>query len=58
MAKIVTVDKLGRLDLEDFRELVNVDRIEFYSLKVKKDKTLILKFYDKKKRLVKPNGQK
>lgn len=58
MSKTVKVDDYGRIDLEVFRCFVDIDKVEFYQLKLNKDKSLILKLYDKKKKLVKPNVKK
>jgi hypothetical protein len=58
MSKIIKVDEYGRVPLENFSDLVDIDKVEYYSIKIKKDKSLSLKFYDKKKRVVKPNAAK
>lgn len=44
--------------LSAFRDLVNTAKVEFYTLKINKDKTLTIKFYDKGKKLIKPYEQK
>jgi hypothetical protein len=58
MSKTIKVDEFGHVFLWDLRDLLDVRKIVYYSLKVNKNKTLSLKFYDKKKKLVRPYGQK
>jgi hypothetical protein len=58
MTKIITVGKDGFVYIEDFRDIVNIDIIAFYRLKTKKDGSVVLKFYDKKKKLVRPYERK
>jgi hypothetical protein len=54
MAKVIKVDKNGMVLINNFEELLDVSKVAFYSLRANKDKTLTLKFYDNKKKLVKP----
>jgi len=54
MGKKVTVKPGGYLYLTDFADLVDVSKVVFYRFKENKDKTLTLKFYDKKKKVIKP----
>lgn len=54
MAKTIKVDKNGMVLLNDFSKLLDIDKVKFYSLTVNKDRTLKLKFYDNKKKLVRP----
>ncbi len=58
MSKTIKVDYLGRLHLIDFKEFLDISKVVFYSFKQRKDKTLILKFYDKKKKVIKLSVQK
>ena len=58
MANIITVQEDGFVDLEEFKNVIDTSKVVFYSIKLKKDNTLLLKFYDKKKKLVKPYGSK
>lgn len=53
MKKNIYVDKEGFIDLNLFKEFVDVSKVKFYTLKTNKDKTLHLKFYDKNKKLIK-----
>lgn len=55
---IVKVSDGGAVNLQDFKDFVDVGRVVYYSLKHKKDGKLIVKFYDKKRRLVRPYEQK
>ena len=57
MAKRITVHPGGYLLLEDFEGLIDTNRVVFYKLKPKKDGTLVLKFYDAKKKIIKPYGK-
>lgn len=50
---IITVGKGGLVPLETFASFLDVSKIGYYSLKANKNKTLTLKFYDKKKKLIK-----
>jgi hypothetical protein len=52
MAKIIKVDKDGFVALDNFADVLDIGKVEFYSLKVNKDKTITVKFYDNKKKLV------
>lgn len=54
MGKKITVSPAGYIYLSDFDNMLDIDKVVFYRFKVNKDKTLTLKFYDKKKRLIKP----
>ena len=58
MGKTIKLDSKGRFSLKDIEDLIDTTKIEFYAVKLKKDKTIVLKFYDKKRKLVKPNVQK
>ena len=53
MSTIVTTDKDGCLPLESFKDILDIKKVAYYTLKAK-DSTLILKFYDKKKKVIKP----
>lgn len=53
--KTVTVEEGGFIPLEAFSDMIDTSKVEYYSLKANKDQTLTVKFYDKKKKLVKPN---
>ncbi|HEY5234664.1 MAG TPA: hypothetical protein VIJ14_00680 [Rhabdochlamydiaceae bacterium] len=50
---IVKTDEDGCLSLDSFRDIVDIEKVKYYTLKAK-DGALFLKFYDKKKKLVKP----
>ena len=54
MSKIIKVDKNGIVLLDDFTDLLDIHKVKFYKLKINKDKTITLKFYDSKNKLVKP----
>jgi hypothetical protein len=57
MAKTVFC-KDGFLNLDDLKDIVDVNRVVYYTVKHRKDSTLVLKLYDKKKKLVKPYRNK
>lgn len=40
------------LSIEDFKDFVDLGRIVYYSVSVKKDK-IVVKFYDKNKKIIK-----
>lgn len=59
MSKIITVQEGGFIYVNDFKDLLNIDRVEYYSLKHdKKEGILKVTFYDKRKKPIKPYGQK
>lgn len=53
--KSIVVPKDGYLSLEEFKDLIDIVKVKHYSIKVNKDKMLTIKFYDKKKKLIRPN---
>jgi len=55
--KIISLDGWGRISLYEFIDLIDIDKVEFYSIKLNKNKTLTLKFYDKKRKLLKLYGK-
>jgi hypothetical protein len=54
MSKIITVNKDGSVYLKDFEKFLDISEVKFYNLKYNKDNTITLKFYDSKKKLVRP----
>ncbi len=58
MSKIIKLDNKGRFPLKELEDIMDITKIDSYTVKLNKDKTIILKFYDKKKKLVKTNVQK
>ena len=57
-SKIIDVGSDGLVSLGEFSEFLDIGNIEFYSIKVKKDKSLVIKFYDKKGKVIKPHESK
>jgi len=55
--KRIVVSMGGFIRIEDFSDLVDTNRVVYYKIKVNKDKTLTVRFYDDKKKLVKPYGK-
>ena len=53
MKKMIRVRKGGFVYLKEFADVIDVDKIDSYKVKKTKDGTLILTFYDEKKKLVK-----
>jgi hypothetical protein len=58
MTKIVTVRDDGYLLMEDFKDLLDIEKVVYYNIRHKKDGTIVLKFYDKKKKFINVNEQK
>jgi hypothetical protein len=59
MAKTITVREGGFLLIEDFKDLVDVDKVVYYLVKYnKKDDSLLVRFYDAKRKLVRPYVKK
>jgi predicted RNA-binding protein with RPS1 domain len=56
--KIVHLDEHGRLNLDDIRDLVDLKDAVYYRVKANKDKTITIKFYNKKRKLIKLCGKK
>lgn len=56
MSKIIKLDSKGRFPLQELEGFIDITKVDSYSVKLNKDKTLTLKFYDKKKKLVKINA--
>lgn len=54
---ILAVDDYGNIPVEGLNELIDTSKVVSYSLKSKKDGSLILKLYDEKGKLVKPYGK-
>lgn len=58
MTKKISVDKNGFVFIEDFKDLLNVEIVQYYTIKARKDETIVVKFYDKNRKLVRPYEQK
>lgn len=41
-------------DINDFKDIVDIDKVEYYSLESKEDGSLIVAFFDKDKNFIKP----
>jgi len=46
------------LDIEDFKDIVDIKKVEYYSLDFTDHGDLIVTFFNKKKKVVKPKKQK
>lgn len=55
---IIKVKENGFVNLDEFKDLIDISKVVYYKLVAKKDKSLSLKFYDKDKKLVKPKSKK
>lgn len=42
------------IDINDFKDIVDIDKVEYYKLESKDDGTLIVTFYDNDKNIIKP----
>lgn len=56
--KTVTVDEKGQIDIQVFKDFVDISKVEYYNFKLNDDKTLSLTLYDKDKKLIKPHKPK
>jgi hypothetical protein len=54
----INVDKDGYVSIWDFSPWIDVTKVTYYKLKLTKNGKIIVKFYDKKKRLVRPYANK
>jgi len=52
----ITVPASGFIDIEYFKNFLDISKVSWYSLKEKED-VIILKFYDKNKKLIKLNKE-
>lgn len=52
--KTVMIDKDGYVDIKHFECFIDIEKVAFYKFKLKKDGMIVLKFYDTKRKLVKP----
>lgn len=50
----IKVNEDGVIYLENLRMFVDIDRVVYYNIKHKKNGNLVIKLYDKKKKLVRP----
>lgn len=55
---IIKVQEDGFVNLDEFKNLLDISLVVYYKLTIKKDKTISLKFYDKNKKLIKPYNRK
>lgn len=54
--KTITVGKDGVILLKEFKEFIDIKKVKYYEFKKRRNsKILVLKFYDKNKKLLKPN---
>lgn len=54
MSKTIKVEKGGYIYVDAFSDWFDVSLVKYYSLKKRKNGSLVLKFYDKKKKVLKP----
>ena len=52
--KFIKADKGGLLLLKDFEDIVDTTKVQYYEWTLNKNKSLTLKFYDSKRKLIKP----
>jgi hypothetical protein len=57
MKTVIAVNKDGTVSLNKFKDILNIAKVVYYKVKENKDKTLILSFYDKNKKKIKPYSQ-
>jgi hypothetical protein len=53
MSKIINITDEGFVSLEAFKDFLDISKVSYYDLKVT-DGILVLKFYDKNRRLIRP----
>lgn len=44
--------------MEDFRDIINIKQVKYYQVKTKDDNSFTVQFYDKNKKLMRPNVKK
>ncbi len=57
MNKTIKINKNGFVDIKNFEHIIDISKVKFYSLVPSNDGTLSIKFYNSKKKLVKPYGK-
>lgn len=55
---VITLDINGCVPISAFNQIVDVQKVAHYSLKMNKNGTLTLKFYDSNGKLVRPYAKK
>ena len=55
MNKIIKVRRGGFVSLKEFSDFFDISKIVTYTIKVNKDKSVSIKFYDSEKKLVRSN---
>lgn len=50
----ITVPKSGIIDIKLFDKMLDISKVAWYSFKEQKDGSLHLKFYDSKRKVIKP----
>lgn len=59
MNKVVKVHcEAGFVYLSEFSDIIDIAKVETYTVKHNKDKTIVIKFYDKNKKWIKPYERK
>jgi hypothetical protein len=58
MSKTIKIGMDGFVLIEEFSGWIDVSKVKFYSLTFNEDKSIVVKFYNKNKKLVKPYGSK
>ena len=51
--KTVTVDERGEIPLAAFEDFVDIDKVKYYSLELREDKSIIVTLYNKNKKKIK-----
>ena len=59
MGKLIVQTKFSEdgeayFDLEVFKDIVDISKVEYYQIKTQKNGNTIVTFYDKKKKVIKP----
>jgi hypothetical protein len=57
MAKTIKVGKDGRVEMSNFKDILNIEQVVYYEVTPNKDETITLRFFDKNKKLVKPKPE-
>lgn len=59
MTKTIKTDENGSFSLEDLIDLVDINKVKYYTVKHnKKENCITLKLYDKNKKLIRPYVKK
>jgi len=58
MRVFIKVDQFGILELSQLSAMLDIEKVAFYSFRKNKNKTITLRLYDSKRKLIRHYGSK